>query len=79
MWSAFKRTFSGAEYAAAQAIHNAGTGHEEYSAGFDFNADPSWLAVSEAFRAYGVFSDGSGSHPAVSQNDNVPLAAIEPS
>ena len=79
MWSAFKRTFSGAEYAAAQAVHNAATGHEEYSAGFDFNADPSWLEVSGAFRSYGGFSDGSGSRPGISHNGDIPLLTIEPS
>ena len=79
MWSTFKRTYSGAEYAAAQAVHSAGTGHEDYSSGFDFNADPSWVvAVNEAFRGFAGFADGSGWAPGGSHSGNVSLTKIEP-
>jgi len=80
MWSAFKRTYSGAEYAAAQVVHNAGTGHEDYTSGYDFNAEPSWVvAVNEAFRGFADFTDGSGWLPGASHSGSVSLTTIEPS
>ena len=79
MWSAFKRTYSGAEYAAAQAVHNAATGHEDYSTGYNFNANPSWVAVSQAFRGFANYTDSSGLRPSVSHSGNVSLTTIEPS
>ncbi|KAH8054428.1 hypothetical protein JL720_14448 [Aureococcus anophagefferens] len=76
MWSVQKRTFAGADYADALALHNAGTGHVDYSSGYDFTASP-WQPIGtashpmEAMRAYQAFADGRR-HPAQMQADNSP-------
>jgi hypothetical protein len=80
MWSIFKREYTGDDYPAALAIHNAETGHEDYSSGYDFSSDASWVqgTGSEYFRAFDAYADGSGTHPAVYQNGDIPLTTIEP-
>ena len=44
VWSIFKREYTGVEYAAALTIHNAGSGHADYSSGYDFLSDTAWEA-----------------------------------
>ena len=81
MWSVQKRTFEGADYAAALALHNAGTGHVDYSSGYDFTASP-WQPIgtashpTEAMRAYQAFADGRR-HPRLMQADNSSTETIE--
>ena len=69
----YKRQFTGGEYAAAQTLHLAGTGHVDYSSGYNFTINAAWstsdpLAPSEPWLPlesyiYPVFSDGVGTIP----------------
>ena len=80
MWILYKREYTGDDYPAALAIHNAGTGHEDYSSGYDFSSDASWVQYGngETFRAYGIYADGSGHHPSQTQNGDILVTTIQP-
>ena len=79
VWSIFKREYTGAEYASALTIHNNGSGHEDYSSGYDFLSDTDWVqrGSTENFRAYHTYSDGSGFCPQLYQTGDIPLTKIE--
>lgn len=79
VWSIFKREYNGAEYAAALTIHNAGSGHEDYSSGYDFLSSTDWVqrTGNEYFRAYHTYSDGSGFCPQLYHTGDIPLTKIE--
>ena len=79
VWSIFKREYNGAEYAAALTIHNAGSGHEDYSSGYDFLSDTDWVqrGSDDNFRAYHTYLDGTGFCPQLYQTGDIPLTKIE--
>jgi len=80
MWSLYQREYTGSDYAAALTIHNAGTGHEDYSSGYDFSSDASWLRYGDGqiFRSYHQYSDNSGHCPQLYHNGSISLTKIEP-
>ena len=80
VWSIFKREYEGAEYPAALAIHNAGSGHADYSSGYDFVSDTDWVerTGNQYFRSFNSYSDGSGHCPKLYHTGDIPLTTIQP-
>ena len=80
VWSVFTKTYSGDDYPAALTIHNNGSGHQDYSSGYNFNDDASWVrhGSGENFRSYHSYSDGSGFCPKLYHTGDIPLTKIEP-
>jgi hypothetical protein len=80
IWAIFKREYTGGGYAAAQAIHNAGSGHADYSSGYDFSSDNDWVlrTGNKYFRSFNSYSDGSGRCPKLYHTGDIPLTTIQP-
>ena len=80
IWSIFKREYEGAEYSPALAIHNAGSGHADYSSGYDFSSDTDWVerTGNQYFRSFNSYSDGSGHCPQLYHTGDISLTTIQP-